>query len=296
MFQKEVAWLPRSKPLKTLSRRIRAEREAAGAFGRVGYPPILIYQMGKVGSSAVYKTLRKAGLKNPVLFLHFLSQDLPEVKKLFDRAGVLPAPYHVFLGEALRRRILGFPDPICKIISLVRDPIDRTVSDLYQNPAFAGAVDLYGSGTGIIDAGRAVRFLKTALSEEKTFKYINEWFDRELKRVFGIDVFNRPFPVDAGVAVYRAGNAEALVIRLENLSGAGEAAIANFLNLEHPFRIQPGNIRRETPAGESYLRVKQALRLPRDLCERIYAGRFARHFYSSAMIEQFIRKWSEDMA
>jgi len=36
-------------------------------------PPILIYQMGKVGSSAVYESLKKYGIQNPLHHVHFLS-------------------------------------------------------------------------------------------------------------------------------------------------------------------------------------------------------------------------------
>ena len=39
------------------------------------YPPILIYQMGKVGSATVHETLLHANLPHPIYHIHFLSYD-----------------------------------------------------------------------------------------------------------------------------------------------------------------------------------------------------------------------------
>jgi len=38
-------------------------------------PPILIYQMGKVGSTTILKSLKNAQIQNPVYHIHFLSSD-----------------------------------------------------------------------------------------------------------------------------------------------------------------------------------------------------------------------------
>ena len=38
-------------------------------------PPIIVYQMGKVGSSTVYRSLVNSYLKNPVYQVHFLSDE-----------------------------------------------------------------------------------------------------------------------------------------------------------------------------------------------------------------------------
>ncbi len=39
------------------------------------HPPILIYQMGKVGSNTVHKTLLASGIQNPVFHVHFLTKE-----------------------------------------------------------------------------------------------------------------------------------------------------------------------------------------------------------------------------
>ena len=69
--------------------------------------PVLIYQMGKVGSTSVSKSLNAAGLSNYVFDIHFLSGDLTKHKYLYINSGIVPVPYHIELGLALRRRIIN---------------------------------------------------------------------------------------------------------------------------------------------------------------------------------------------
>lgn len=273
-------------PLEAAGKRIAAEREARRAFSRSQAPPILIYQMGKVGSATVYRSLQQAALPNPVLHLHFLSGDLPEHRETHIRAGVYPPPYHIYLGEAVRRLLNKNPHLRCKIITLVRDPIAFVVSNLFQNPQFIDELSL--DKHGYLEAGRAVEHLHEVLRREETFRYVYQWFDKELKRVFSIDVFSVPFPRDTGYAFYRANTAEALLIRLEDLSQRGPTILAEFLDAGERIELFKGNVRKEAHYDAA---IKQ-LHLDRSLCREIYSSQFVRHFYDEEMIQRFIEKWS----
>lgn len=37
-------------------------------------PPVLIYQMGKVGSTSIYKTLKRARIRYPIFHIHWFSK------------------------------------------------------------------------------------------------------------------------------------------------------------------------------------------------------------------------------
>lgn len=269
---------------------IKAKREAKFAFSRLDTPPILLYQMGKVGSSTVYKSLQDTTLSNPVLHLHFLSHDLPNRRKSHTQAGIYPPPYHIYLGEAMSKALNKNRDYPIKIISLVRDPIALTISDLFQNPHYAREVINTDGKT--IDPQKAADYLNHELHNPKTFSYIFEWFDRELKSVFDIDVFAKPFPVETGYGVYSKDKVEALIIRLEDLAEKGPEAISEFLSLSDPLILRQSNVRNKSKDNKAYQTVLNRICLSPSLCREIYSSRFVKHFYSETTINKFISKWT----
>jgi len=246
--------------------------------------------MGKVGSSSVFQSLRNTSCGKSVLSVHFLSPELTEIKKYHKGAGIDPAPYHIYLGEAIRKILKKDTDRSCKIITIVRDPIAIVISDLFQNPYFA---DESLSQDGVnFSFDKVISYLERKLLDATTFSYIYEWFDRELKRIFDIDVFALPFPKEIGYAFYKKQNTEVLLIRLEDLSRNGPQIIQNFLNLKEPFEIKSSHVRSDLEEGELYSKVKRSIKLDLTLCRNIYSSDFVNHFYSDPMIEQFIAKWS----
>jgi len=320
------------KPLLGLLQKLAAKGEVYLGLKRSDHPPILIYQMGKVGSTSVSSSLNAAGLKNYVFDIHFLSNDLNKYRKFFIDSGIVPVPYHIELGLALRKRIIGVDhrsgqsskiagkesrptklkswemgcrsrflrDRDCgrnddqrriirnsfgrfKIISMVRDPIGRQISDVFQNPEIM-EMDIRNPDE-LIDKNKAMALIQDKFSDLKTFDYVFEWFDRELKSVFGIDVFAKPFNRDSGWTIYNGENADALVLRMEDLSAVGENVISEFLNTPRKITLFESNVRSQTPEAKAYSYVKNNVKIDRKLCEKVYASQFVRHFYSDTQIE-----------
>lgn len=272
----------------------KARHEAWRALATPDVPPILVYQMGKVGSSTVYDSLVNRSLPNSILHIHFLSDSLPEYKSAHEQAGVFPAPYHLLLGEALRKMLGKKRDAPVKIISLVRDPVAVVISSLFENTYFNKT--LCQADSADIDPQKAIDHLHIYFQAPDCFRYIDEWFDRELKSVFDIDVFTVPFPVEKGYATYRNKGVEALVIRLEDLTEKGPEAIAGFLGLDDPLDMQQKNVRAEVRQSDSYKSVLKSICLGQDLCREIYSSRFVKHFYSDEMIAGFISRWCKSEA
>ena len=285
-------FIRRLKPLQALQMKIKAELEVTRAFSRLDTPPILVYQMGKVGSSTVHKSLMCSALPNPLLHLHFLSKDLSKHRETHKKAGIYPPPYHIYLGESVRKALDRSPNWPCKIISLLRDPIAFVVSDLFENPHFAR--ESLKADENAIDPEKALKYLDWELCKPNTFNYVNEWFDRELKQVFDIDVFAEPFPVDVGYAVYCKARVEALVIRLEDLSQKGPKAISEFLRLDEPLILEQSNVRNDSKGAKAYQHVLNKICLSPSLCGKIYSSRFVKHFYDETMVKQFISKWTQN--
>lgn len=270
----------------------KASYEAWRAFSNKEIPPILIYQMGKVGSSTVYNSLVNRSLPNSILHIHFLSDALPEYKIAHERAGVFPAPYHMFLGDAMRKVLKKKQDFPVKIISLVRDPVAIVVSALFENTHFHK--ELLTAGKDNVDLKKTIDYFNRYLGDTNYFAYVYEWFDKELKDVFGIDVFATPFPKERGYARYDNKNISALVIRLEDLSNKGAKAISDFLCLDGPLELQETNVRATTKHANEYREVLQGICISPEVCKEIYSSRFAKHFYSDCMIVKFMEQWSKE--
>lgn len=277
------------KPLLGIAQRLAAEVEVYLGCRISSYPSVLVYQMGKVGSTTVSKSLNAAGLKNFIYDIHFLSDDLYKYHKLYNDSGIVPVPYHIDLGMALRKRIIRGSFNKFKIISMVRDPIGRQVSNIFENPDLLDT-DIRNSD-GLVDAVKILKFIEKKFAEDSFFDYVFNWFDKELKKVFDIDVFSQPFNRDAGWETYDNGKTEVLVIRLEDLSRIGEAVIQRFLGLHDRVPLVKANVRSETREADAYQFIKNNLKIQRSLCEKIYDSRFVSHFYNDEQVAQMIKQW-----
>lgn len=268
---------------------LKSKREVRRAFSNPECPPVLIYQMGKVGSSTIYNSLKNANIRNAVLHLHRLS-DLNRRKKIFRKLGVSPLIF--YSGEFVMKAMHRYPQVPIKIITAVRDPVAVVISGIFQNPYFHD--DSIKAADGGLDPQKVVEYLESELRKPSAFRYVYEWFDEELKAVFGIDVFASPFPQEIGYQVYSTDMTDVLLIRAEDLSEKGSEAISSFLNLPDYITILNSNVRSDSGDKDKYQEVMKRIHLSRDLCNEIYSSSFVRHFYSDAMIDKLISKWTKE--
>lgn len=276
-------------PLRALKRWTQARWEASRAFVG-GNVPVLVYQMGKVGSSTVYAAIKADMPRTPAYHVHFLSQHLAEHRRSHLQ-GLPVVPYHIYLGEALREQLLDHPGRAVKVISLVRDPVAFELSNLFQNPRLIG---------GNAELGRLVAeresmcaALQQRLGSDDGQAYVEGWFDREIRSVFDIDVFAEPFDCERGWQRYRSDNVELLVIRLEDLSACGGRVIAEFLGAPSPLHLARANDRTSQAFGTVYRKFADSLKLDPALLQAVYRRRFARHFYTDAERERMFANWED---
>jgi Putative capsular polysaccharide synthesis protein len=261
-----------------------------------GGPVLLLYQMGKVGSSTMFASLRAAGYTDAVK-VHYLSdQGLARADELYAAAPVrLPVPYRAEterIRELLRSRR---HEVEWKVISLVREPIARDVSALIQMVDMLRP-DLVQGGTPDVRAiVRAVRSQFLGFSERRS--YTCRWFDDELRAVFGIDVFGAAFDPGPGWMRLKQDHVDLLVLRLESLDETIGPATAEFLGA--PIQLVRHSSRSDAKLQAAYRKpwydgIVSGVRLPRALCQRIYESRYSRHFYSADERGQFTERWAAD--
>lgn len=278
-------------PLRPLVHGWRARREAARLDPAPGARvPVLVYQMGKVGSASVTRALEAAA--QPALHVHALAADeIARVGALHRSAsGRFGVGYTWYVGRAVGERLRsGSAATPLRVITLVRDPIAREVSAVFQSPALhaPGLVDARGR----FDVARVLAFLETSLQSADACRYVFEWFGREIQPVLGIDVLAAPFDRERGYAILESARARLLVLRTEDLDRNLAPALRELIGLELPPAPPRANLRSEGEGGDAYRQVLERLRLPRSVAERIYAHPFVRHFYTDAMVAGFLSRW-----
>ena len=257
----------------------------------VNAAPIIIYQMGKVGSKTIFHSLKETGVPNPVFHLHFLSEKgihgAEDYYKAFTGSGL---PSHLQTSKFVKDLLKKSRGALrWKIITMVRDPIARQVSDLFENLDFI--MPDVSSQSEASAKQRICDYLHERFGKfDESEDYVCTWFDRELKTTFGIDIFQHKFNPTKGYEIYRTGTADILLIRLEELNRVAGEAIKEFLGIAS-FSLVPSNRAVDKDIYPLYRKVLDCFRLPNEILDRVYGSRFAKHFYSPEEISAFRQRW-----
>lgn len=255
---------------------------------------IIIYQMGKVGSTTIHQSLEKAGLSLPIYKVHFLSDEGIKHGEEFHQK-TLKKPWestpHIETSHFLRQKIQSDEPIQWKIITLVREPISREISEFFQYlpSLYPELLDEDGN----LEKSRALKVLQTKLMFYKPeSNYTCRWFDVEIKGSFGVDVYAYPFNTQKGYTIISDRNIDLLILRLEDLDQTFSQAITEFLGLQTPIQMVKSNIRTEQERGSLYRQVEQDFTIRSSICRKIYGSKYATHFYSETDRERLIQKWS----
>ena len=277
----------------------------------------LIYQMGKVGSSSVANMLRSSPLASSTIHVHDLSKDHFENLKILraSKQDNYSRPLAgSFINETLRRKIdkLDRQTKI-RVITGVRDPIARDISALFEiidHPLVKKSTpDIkwhnYNHGirlkanhgifndNGDVHVGNTLNFLINRFHQyEEDKDYSCQWFDTELKSVFGIDIYNYPFDQTKGYTIIREGHIEILILKVERMREMLSIALNDFFEDDLAFIQSKSNEGDKKKTGADYIQIKNTFRLPMQICKAIYNTRHFRHFYSDDERQALIKQWS----
>lgn len=286
MLSQMKSRLSQSYPLSWLlhSARLRIEAAKPGV-------PLLIYQMGKVGSTAILDALHARAVHYPVYHVHFLAPaqivDAKSRLKQLCPAGYNANSWCLLESERVRSQIDRQTAQSWNVITLVRDPVARTVSSFFYN-AQKYMPDFYRElGAGRIDTAKLVAMF---LNDFPEHDYTLNWFDKELKAVFGIDVYAESFPHSQGYCILHGSNVRVLVLKLEKLAAAGQGAMNEFLGVKG-FSPSAANTADERDYKNVYKKFAAEAMLPKDYLDKMYGSRLARHFYLEDELSHFRTKW-----
>ncbi len=274
----------------------RYELWKAGRRAR-GRVPVLVYQMGKVGSCSVVHSLEKGAPGVFPVHLHYLTDRRIQAveqdnRSTFARRRRLSS--HLVGSLYVRARLArgGFPGGV-KVVTLTREPVSRAVSAFFHFmeftfPDFELEARLARQTPQELASDLMPYFWKRF---EQDRHRPEAWLESELKGVLGFDVFQHPFPREQGYAVYgQEGGPSVLVIKLEHLDRVASAAMRDFLGLQE-FRLLSSNEAKDKRYYAAYRAFQHALALSPQVLDEVYGSRYVRHFYSDDEIVGFRQRW-----
>jgi hypothetical protein len=269
--------------------------------------PLLIYTMGKVGSSSVLHSLQQLDLDRPIYHLHSLASDPlakleAELKPAFPDPQAMVSLHHVWRCQYVLDELARRPDRKMQAISLIRDPLARNVSNFFQHIG----VEALPSATGgqrwrlfssfydfeFVAGEHDMDQLIDVYLAKEWHDFPPLWIERELEGVLGIDVYATPFPREQGYAIYQSDRARLLLIRLQDLNRCAEQALCQFLDLDR-FTLVNANVAEKKEYVDVYQAFKAAIAFSESFLDEIYTSKLARHFYSSAEIQAFRDRWNK---
>jgi glycosyltransferase involved in cell wall biosynthesis len=238
--------------------------------------PIVIYQMGKVGSKSVYESLKALGYDNVYHIHRFQAERQAEI--VTNQGRVKHIRDAQFLQTIIfeRRQLALF-------ICLVREPISRNFSAFWNNyrdfvPDFSGT---YQSTEKNIQL-----YLK---------KYPHHvplaWFDEELNRSLDIDIYAHPFPIQQGYQRIATDYGDLLIIKSELEDDGKAQVIGDFLGIER-FGLIQANVASDKAYSDAYTDFKTQITLPDTYLDEMLHSKYARHFYNDKERHDIRRRWS----
>ena len=235
--------------------------------------PIIILTPGKVGSSSVYRSIRKQ-LTNPVFHVHSLQQChvLNSIK--FHKVNNISIPLHLIISKNLIKKLDSFDGKVY-VISIVREPISRMISSYFQN------IERYDQNYDFSQIAKtnekAVKKLKNHLLD--SVSYYDNWFETELKSNFGIDIYTDFKEKNDRTFYYKKDNISLLLMRMEDLNRDFSYCSKKFLRLKSEIKLLDSNLGSQKKYFEAYKMLKKELQVEASLNKKIRSTKFFKTFY-----------------
>lgn len=266
-----------------------AHASARRAMSRSTSPRVVVFTMGKSGSTAIARAL-EARLATRAFQVFRLEAD-----GLAAATARYRARHPGGEGRGLRRRFPGAlhlwesaflqahrpteaePWIVC---TTLREPVAQAVSAYF-----------HGSGHGHRAIGTDPSEIARAIVEDGWLRRSVRWFEREFITALGIDVYATPFPHREGWSLLTTPVARLALVRQENLDAAPRALQA-LLQTDELVPVSARNAAATKPYADAYGRFLEVATFPADALKWAYSSRYARHFYSTAERAQFVKRWT----
>lgn len=248
--------------------------------------PIWSWQPGKVASTTLEKRLKQADI--PSIHLH----DLTYPSHLW--MNTLQTTFNSRLRNALSQRL--------KIITGVREPLSRDYSAFWQpfTEERAYLMPILNKNFQTMYEHYIELILKGYDYTKKTLKESNEWvwndelkwFDEQIKKLIGIDIYQYPFDRQKGYQVICQDNIQIFIYKTEKLDNI-MPMLSEFL--EKDISSSENSNQSECKTYHlAYKEFRRNIRLPRNYVEHYYKNNpYMDHFYTKEEQERYLSKWKD---
>ncbi|MCI8581659.1 MAG: hypothetical protein HFH13_00750 [Dorea sp.] len=236
-----------------------------------------------------------------------LSARLTENKVTFFSMHYLEYPNHI-LGEEFRdiweKEIHKKKN--LKVITAVREPLSRDYSAFWQ--AFTEKAQhiarmpilgndfpkMYDIFIDFILKGSAYTKEKLGDSMPYTWNDEFEWFDEQIKKHLGIDVFQYPFHRERGYTIIKKENIELFLFKVEKMEDILDE-LSTFVGAGRLSRIN-ANVAEQKWYGLAYAEFKKEVSLSKEYVNHYYCGNYKMdHFYTQEEKNGFLEKWRRNI-
>ena len=242
---------------------------------------ILIYQMGKVGSTSLVKALGERAIQ----IHNFFPSNEPCSRKPFYGSSLRRKPVEWLFYHAIRRGVRA--RSTLKIVTLVRDPIGRNVSMYFQHLHYWLA-HYFSEIRADRDGREGIDTLVDCFRETFDHRYPLDWFDKELKRLTGVDVYEHAFDSTRGCTEITKGGIRVLIIQTDKLRDCWHT-VEEFCGRKLEFREDNRGERKWY--GTLYSEFLDRYSVSADELDEIYSSKFATFFFSEATRAELKRRW-----
>ena len=240
--------------------------------------------MGKTASASVYLSLKKT-TDYDVFHVHRLNPE--NIKKVKDEClQRCEIPPNEELGLYLYKNLIRKRETSTKIITLVREPIARNISAYFQNMEFSEAEKNAQNDLEI-------EKLTSGFIQKYSHDVPLNWFDVELKKTTGIDIYKYDFPKQQGYQIIDSPPYHVLILRHDLDDRLKEKCITTFLDID-TFKLSRSNEASSKEYAEIYRKFISSVKLRDKYIKHMLSSRYAQHFFSTKEIRDISNKWSRN--
>jgi hypothetical protein len=168
-------------------------------------------------------------------------------------------------------------NPRIYLICLIREPISREVSSIYQNiEMFEGTTynDFF-----VIHNDKVASNLKAIFSSNQYLNELEDWFNEQLLEHFGVDIFKLNLNKGYNIQIFE--NISFLLIRMEDLKTHFSESISKFLPSSiNKLQLISDNIGSTKFYNSDYLNLKQRIDFNEfKRFDHYINNKFVNHFY-----------------
>jgi hypothetical protein len=190
--------------------------------------------------------------------------------------------YNIKLGKDILEHIKRNRSKRLKVITLVREPISRAVSNLFENWQY------HFQDINQVDSIKLENYLLTSDNE---YDYTLGWFDFEFLETTNFDIYQHPFDKGRGYQIYSSSYGDILCIKLEALNKVSQVAFQEFLGFTPDIQVKNSSQGKATK--NQFAQLRENLKLSKDKLEQLYDSKYITHFYTPKEVERFIEKWAK---